>query len=307
MLKPFLRVFIFVLNYVIKSGGIMIRDYRDFHVVTTIILNLVLMILTMASNNPVVLLGAGIICLTVIVSSGNAGDLKRGLIYFIPFSIVTMIINMLFSWEGKIILFYIFNKKFTLEALVFALILSIKLLIVIYIFRMLSIMIDSDRAVSYFSAKLPKSTLTLMIGFKLFPNMRIRLGNIKEVYSIRGVDFEGKKLKDRLKGYIPVMTILLESSLEGAFDIGEAAYIRGFLSGKRSIYDKQKFRFPDYAALTLSAVLVMAFLVFKTLSLDSFEIYQGFENIIVLNYGVMTLLLLCAVISVLLLKLSKEK
>lgn len=76
---------------------------------------------------------------------------------------------------------------------------SLKFLAVIYLFIILELMVDSDRAVSYFSSIMPKSTLMLMISFKLIPSMKDRFRNLKEIYEVRGVMFDKKKPEKKLQ------------------------------------------------------------------------------------------------------------
>jgi energy-coupling factor transport system permease protein len=211
---------------------------------------------------------------------------KKGLIYFIPFSIFNIGLNFLFVNRGKIILFYAFKRNFTLEALIYAIISSSKLLIIIYIFFILNIMIDSDKAVSYFSCKMPKSTLMLLISLKLFPTMKNRFGELKEIYSIRGVNFNGKTLKEKVKSYIPILSVLLETSLEGAFDIGEAAYIKGFLSGKRSIYERENLQKKDYILIISSFFYCILYFFEKIRGKVSFDIYTKVDVASFLNLSV---------------------
>jgi len=200
---------------------------------------------------------------------------KKGFIYFIPFFIVGVIINSVFVSEGSTIIFTILNKNFTLEAMSYSFIFSFRLLLVIHIFINLEIMIDSDRALSYFSKKLPKTTLTMLIALKFFPAMKRRIYSLKEIYSIRGVDFEGNRLIDKVKGYVPVISVLLESSLEGAFDIGEAAYIRGFLSGERSIYDKQPLQKSDYILIIKGIISFASFIIYKIFTKEEGDFLLG--------------------------------
>ncbi|HCW03851.1 MAG TPA: energy-coupling factor transporter transmembrane protein EcfT, partial [Clostridium sp.] len=106
--------------------------------------------------------------------------LKKGLVYFIPFALVTIIINFFFVDKGSKILFTILGKNFTLEALIYAVIFSSKLLLIIYIFSMIDLLLDNDGAVSYFSRIMPKSTLLLTISFKLFPALKRRITSLRE-------------------------------------------------------------------------------------------------------------------------------
>lgn len=263
----------------------MTNKYRNYHILATLIFNISMLFSIFSTENPIILFGILIVCLIIFATSKNLKKFKTGIIFFIPFSMATVFINLIFAGEGNTVLFYLLGKRFTLEALVYASILSFKLLLVIYIFMLLDIMIDSDRAVSYFSAIMPKSVLTLMISFKLFPTMKERLGNLREIYSLRGVNFEGKNLKDRIRSYMPIMSILLENSLEGAFDIGEAAYIRGFLSGKRTIYDKQKIKGRDVYLIISAMIFLCTFLYIRLLGLDTFNVYMGMRFYGFMNEG----------------------
>lgn len=247
--------------------------YKKLHVITSVIINTIFLIITFLTNNPFLLFSIFIVLSIIFFTSNNISKQKTGLILFIPFSLVTILINIFFASEGSHILFIIGSRKITWEALLYALMLSFKLLIVIYIFQTLAIMLDSDRAVSYFSSVLPKSTMLLMISLKLFPIMKRRINRLKEIYSIRGLDFESKGIKKKLLSYIPVLSILLEDSLENSFDIGEAAYVRGFLSSKRSVYDRQSFEKIDFIFLITSAALFITYLTFYISGRDSYDFY----------------------------------
>lgn len=251
------------------------NSYNKMHTMTSIILNLILILIILSTSSPIILFGVFIFNIIIFKSSKNMNKFKKGFIYFIPFFIVGVIINSVFVSEGSTIIFTILNKNFTLEAMSYSFIFSFRLLLVIHIFINLEIMIDSDRALSYFSKKLPKTTLTMLIALKFFPAMKRRIYSLKEIYSIRGVDFEENRLIDKVKGYVPVISVLLESSLEGAFDIGEAAYIRGFLSGERSIYDKQVLQKSDYILIIKGIIIFAAFIIYKIFTKEEGDFLLG--------------------------------
>ena len=285
----------------------MVTNSNKIHVISAALLGLSLLIITFLCKNPIILIIIFSFCIFTMIYSDNVEKLKMGLKYFIPFSILSIVVNMIFVSQGKIILFYLFGEKFTLEALLYGAILSFKLLVVIYLFTVATIILDSDMASSYFSSKIPKSTLTIMISLKIFPNMKNRINNLKEIYSIRGVDFESKKLKEKIKSNIPVLSVLLEDSLEGAFHIGEAAYVRGFLSGKRSVYDKPKIEVRDYLLIITSIATLLLYLIIKSSGIDDFDIYTNIHFSQLLNYWVLGLLILIITIETLLIGGMKDK
>ena len=249
----------------------------------------VLTVVIFSTDNPVVLLGIFMTHIAIFGATGSWSKFRNGFRMFIPFSLVTIIINMIFVYEGRITLFYILGKRFTLESLIYASILSFKLLLIIYVFMILELMMDSDRAASWFSVKIPKTTLMMMIALKLFPNMKERILNLRDVYFMRGVNLNADKLWEKVRSNIPVMSVLLENSLDGAFDIGEAAYVRGFLSGKRTIYDKQSFRAIDFIILGESLGFLLAFIAVKLKGMAEFQIYYGAEQVTLMNQGIILL------------------
>ncbi|HEY5576573.1 MAG TPA: hypothetical protein VIK34_07640, partial [Clostridiaceae bacterium] len=113
--------------------------------------------------------------------------------------------------------------------------------------------------------------------------------NLRDVYYLRGVNLNAEGLREKVKSNIPIMSILLENSLDGAFDIGEAAYVRGFLSNRRTIYDKQSLAVIDFIILGESLMFLLAFIYVKLRGMAEFQIYYGAGQTTVFNQGVIIL------------------
>ncbi len=256
---------------------------KSIHVLTITIMSLALIILLFSYDNPIILLIITLLFFAVFYKYNSVKKITQGIIYFIPFMLITVIINMIFVWDGRTVLFYILHKPVTLEALIYAVILSYKLLLIIYLFMIINLLVDSDTAVSYFSSKMPKSTLTFMIAMKLFPSMKEKIHNLKLIYTVRGVNFNHEKKTDLIKSYMPILSVLLENTLEGAFDIGEAAYVRGFLSSKRSIYEKQTLKKRDIIIILINILLIFLIIFCKFKNLYNIDIYQGLESLSLIN------------------------
>lgn len=265
----------------------MLYNFKDIHVVTALLLIVLMTFIIFSTDNPLILLSVLIFSVAIFLMTGSREKLKKGLSYFIPFATVSIIINFIFVDQGSTILFNAFGKVFTVEALVYALIFSSKLLLVIYIFSMIELLLNNDKAVSYFSSIMPKSTLLLTISFKLFPTLKRRTTTLKEIYSLRGLDFDDKSIKERAKSYTPILSNLLGTSMEEAFDIGEAAYVRGFLSGKRSVYQRQKAGKKDISLWLHMIVILLILVLLKFKGLDTFNIYDKVPEQQLLNYGVL--------------------
>lgn len=283
------------------------RSFKEYHVLTSTLVFISMLILIFSNDNPVILGSVYIFIISIIISCKEKEKFKKVLLYFVPVALLLVILNMFFVSAGSTTLFYLFHKRFTLESVIYAVVMTFKLLAVIYLFIILELMVDSDRAVSYFSSVMPKSTLMLMISFKLVPTMRDRFKSLKEIYEVRGVVFNKKKSKEKTASYVPVLSILLEDSLEGSFDIGEAAYVRGFLSGKRSVYDRQKFCGRDFKIIGLSSALIIFYCAAQFKNWVQFNIYDGVTVINFINTGIAVIFTFIIIITLILVFNSEEK
>ncbi|CAB1253631.1 energy-coupling factor transporter transmembrane protein EcfT [Clostridium sp. WLY-B-L2] len=282
-------------------------DFKQYHVLTASVVFMSMMVIIFSNDNPVILSSVYVFILFIAVFCSEKHKFKTALYYFFPIAFFIILLNVLFVSSGRTTLFYLFNRRFTLEAFIYALVMSLKFLAVIYLFIILELMVDSDRAVSYFSSIMPKSTLMLMISFKLIPSMKDRFRNLKEIYEVRGVMFDKKKAREKAASYIPVMSILLEDSMEGSFNIGEAAYVRGFLSGSRSVYERQKFKARDWEIIALSTALIIFYGTAQFKGWVQFNIYDGVTIVNFINIGIAVIFAFIVAISLTVILNGEEK
>jgi energy-coupling factor transport system permease protein len=125
--------------------------FGNVHIITPIVLFLSILIMVFSNDNPAILIAVYTLLISLFISTKNTKKLKMGILYFIPFVIVITIINVFFVSQGKTILFYIMSRKITLESIIYSVTMAFKLLSITYIFMAFDFMIDSDKAVSYFS------------------------------------------------------------------------------------------------------------------------------------------------------------
>ena len=270
----------------------------NIHPLVALLLTLIFIIIDFSTYNISVILGISLFILIVLIFSGNADKLKKNIFYFIPYAILTMLINLIFVSDGSHVIYEFFGKKFTLEALAYAIIISVKLLNVIYIFPLFGALVDSDDLVSFFSSIAPKSTLTLLISGKIIPRLKIRYQSIKQVFSLRGVDFNRKRKRDMIEGFLPVIASLTADTLEGSFEIGEAAYIRGYLSSNRSVYERKELNSKDYLILIFLLVQISFFIWCSINDYIYFDIYSGIGLASFFNIYVSINIIIMLIISV---------
>lgn len=250
-----------------------------FHVLSIIIINIFMMIISFSTDNLLIVSITLLWSLLLLINYKDYKSIKTGFIIMLPIAIFTALINIFIVNAGNTVILTIGSKQITLEIIIYVVVMSIKLLTILYLFYLLGDMLDTDKALSYLSKKSPKLTLMLLLCLKLMPNMKKRLISLKEVYMVRGIDFNSKSKKEALKANVPVLSILLEDSLEKSFDIAESAYVRGFFSGKRTEYERQEFKVKDYLIIAYFIMLLVIHIIFTILKLNYYDIY-GSVNIL---------------------------
>lgn len=245
------------------------------HILTPVFLFASVLFLLFSSDNPVVILGVFLLVVPVLAANRQGKKLKTGLFFASFMVLFILVFNLIFVSSGVTELAVILGKRITLESILYAFLMGAKLLAVTYLFFTAGVLIDGDKAVSYCGSKLSKSTLTFLLIFRLIPYYTETFTHLKDVYATRGLEFEGTPLKEKLKSYRTVLSVLLEQSLESSFEIGEAAYTRGFLSTKRSVYDRPRFHLRD--GLTIAGVLLLLGVYFWLVSsgIVAFNLYFG--------------------------------
>jgi energy-coupling factor transport system permease protein len=279
----------------------------QLHTLTPAFLLMSSLFLLFSTDHPFVLCGVILLTVTVLVGEKKLKQLIQGLWFALPMTFFMLLFNLVFVSSGVTELAVVFGKRITLESILYAFLMGVKLLAATYLFFMAGNLTDGDKAVSYCGSKLPKSTLTFLLIFRLIHHFRETFFHLKDVYATRGVEFENVSLREKIKSYRAVLAVLLEQSLESSFEIGEAAYTRGFLSTKRSVYERSRPTWRDGLVLTADGLLFAAYILLLVNDSASFNLYFG-EGLEQLSNPVWVLfLLLCMILAGCILAVNRKQ
>ena len=81
----------------------------------------------------------------------------------------------------------------------------------------------------------------------------------------------------------------------------------GFLSTKRSVYDRQTLNLKDYVIIFIGFILIATFLTAQYKGYTGFNIYEGIASLNLINYGVSAVLTFMIIILTFILIFSEEK
>lgn len=201
------------------------------------------------------------------------------------------IFNALLSSGSEII--FEFGPLFvTVESMLFATSMCIRLFLAVGAFSLLTLAVHPDEALRLLS-KLGYKTMTgLSLATRMYPTIAADSKNIMDSMRARGVEFDEGNIVQKAKSRTPVMNPLLLNSLDRAINLAEAMEARGFGSGKRSNYSqttiglKEKMMIVSFLVATAFgiATFIMGWGGADYLS-DPFVQYSVWDAVVLLIYG----------------------
>lgn len=202
-------------------------------------------------NNPLYLLAimAGVLC--CIFAAGGQKDWCGSLKYLLVMAALLLCINLLVNDLGRTVLWQGLNLpllgrvKLTLEAVVFSLVMGLRLLIIYSVFAFISLVLNPDSVLPLFAGFLPRSTLLVALTTKSIPYLAQRLERAAEIQQCRGLSLHQGSYLKRLNNRIPLVKVVLLSSLEDSFNIGESLQARAFGRGTRTRYFTFRIKISD--------------------------------------------------------------
>ncbi len=169
--------------------------------------------------------------------------------------------NPLFTHRGATPLFFLNQKPFTLEALLYGANSSVMLVGVLLWFSCFQLCFTEDKLLYLFGRFSPKTALLLTTTLRFLPMLRRQAVRIRDVQKAMGL-FASDTWTDKLKGALRVCSALLTWALEQAIDTGAAMQARGYGLNGKTEFQQHHFTSTDAAVLvmilTADAVILSA-------------------------------------------------
>jgi len=211
-------------------------------------------------SHPLLLFSILLAVLSALFCSGGASEWKASLKFLSIMLLMLLLINNLANNLGETIWWSSSNVpllgrvNFTWEVMIYSLVMSVRLLIVFTAFLFFNRVMHPDRALSLFSGAFPRSTLLMALATKSIPHLSQRLQRAAEIQQCRGINYSSGSMLQRIKNRLPLLKVVLLSSLEDSFNVGESIQARAYGSGPRTRYARYIIRPVDI--LVLAGVLI---------------------------------------------------
>lgn len=183
----------------------------------------------------------------------------RGIAGMLPIFLILSLFNPLFNTYGEHILFHVFGRPYTLEALLYGFAIGGVFLQMLLWFGCYNQVLTSDKFTALFGNLIPALSLLLVMVLRLIPSLMRKAAQLAGARkSIGKGAAEGSSNKEKLLDGMSILGALTSWALEGSVVTADSMRSRGYGSAKRSSFQIYRMAGEDFRLLGLMAVLLVA-------------------------------------------------
>ena len=197
------------------------------------------------------LVGAGTYYLLL---NGRKG--ARMLLVMLPLFLFITLINPVFNTYGERVLFKLFGRPYTFEALCYGASAACMLVVMLLWFGCYNAVMTSDKFWGLFGGVAPSISLLLVMVLRMVPNLFRKARQLAGARrSIGKGSAEGAGKKAKLQDGMLVLGALTSWAFEGGVVTSDSMRARGFGGGRRSSFNIYRFSLADTVCLALMIAL----------------------------------------------------
>lgn len=200
---------------------------------------------------------SGVICAAayfLLLNGRNGWWTVAGLL---PLFAFLSVVNPLFNTYGETVLFLLFDRPYTREALFYGMAVATMFVSMLLWFGCYNKVMTGDKFTSLFGNLIPALSLLLVMVFRLVPSF------IRKTQQIAGArrsvgkgGGEGAPLREKLHDGMTVLGALTSWALEGSVTTGDSMRARGYGSARRSSFMIYRMSVVDWVLLAVMALLM---------------------------------------------------
>ena len=185
--------------------------------------------------------------------SGKKG--LKAIAALLPMFVILTAINPLFNTRGETVLFSLWGRPYTWEALLYGGALASMFVIVFLWFGCYNKVLTSDKFTSLFGNLIPSVSLLLVMVFRMVPSLIRKAHQISWARKSIG-NSTGATIKEKLSSGMTVLGALTGWALEGSIVTGDSMRARGYGTARRSSFMLYRMTGQDWTLLTIMLILL---------------------------------------------------
>lgn len=198
------------------------------------------------------ILGAGLYSLLLDKRKG-----RKMLLGLVPMVLILTAVNPLFNTAGKTLLFRVFGRPYTLEALLYGGAIGGIFAVMLLWFQCYQAVLTSDKFTCLFGNLIPALSMVLVMVLRLVPNFTRKAKQIAAARRCIGKG-SGSNTREKLGEGMTVLSALTDWTLEGSIVNGDSMQSRGYGAVKRTSFQIYTVTVRDKVLLGLIGALLAA-------------------------------------------------
>ncbi len=180
----------------------------------------------------------------------------------IPVFLVLTFANPLVNHDGERILTYVFGKPYTLEALIYGMVIAGMLIVMLLWAGCYNAVMTSDKFMTLFGGTIPTISMLLLMVLRLVPNMIRKIGQLAGARKCIGRGAaENATKREQATDSLNVLSALMTWALEGGVITADSMKARGYGTGKRTGFQLYRLTAVDRILLAVMALSVSVMIV----------------------------------------------
>ena len=188
----------------------------------------------------------------------TGGKGLKMIVGLLPVFVVLSIINPVFNAYGVTVLFHLFGRPYTFEALLYGMAVAGIFVLMVLWFGCYNAVLTSDKLSSLFGNIIPALSLLLIMVLRLIPNL---IRKAKQIVGARksigkGI-VEQNSNREKVTAGMIVLSALTDWALEGSIVTADSMRSRGYGTAKRTSFQIYRMTGQDWVILTLTIVFAI--------------------------------------------------
>lgn len=180
----------------------------------------------------------------------------------VPAFLFITLINPLFNAYGEQVLFFVFGRPYSLEALYYGMAIGGIFVVMMLWFLCYSVVLTSDKFLCLFGSLIPALSLLLTMVLRMIPNlMRKAMQLLSSRRSIGMGAAKESTAREKLHDGMTMLSALTDWALEGSIITGDSMRSRGYGCAKRTSFQIYRLTARDGILSVLIAALAAAVLL----------------------------------------------
>ncbi len=189
---------------------------------------------------------------------------------------VCTLLNPLFSRGGIHVLFFLNGRAITVEALLYGANFGLLLCAVFLWFKVFSFMFGTERFLSLFGSKLPKTALITSVCMHFVPLFVSRYRSIRSSAEMLGQNKERNIIKI-IKNHLQSFSALISWAFEASLQCSDSMTARGYGKRKRTHYKPFKYHLRDSVLIVFVLIFTVILLISTATGKLYFQFYPEFK------------------------------